>query len=136
VYYKWKKKNQTQYSNEHSKNVFIIIVVTITIANQTFIWYNLYNLYQYCTHKCFKYFIYFIYFFHFQIFKLGCFGGHPMTPLHSYTPTQKKFRVFSSWLLTAFPAMFCDLQCEEACVGRGPDTDWTEHVQHILQQQV
>ncbi len=32
--------------------------------------------------------------------------------------------------------MFCDLQCEEAFVGRGPDTDWAEHVQHILQQQV
>lgn len=27
-------------------------------------------------------------------------------------------------------------ECEEACVGRGPDTDWTEHVQHILQQQI
>ncbi|ROL42740.1 Centlein [Anabarilius grahami] len=27
-------------------------------------------------------------------------------------------------------------ECEEACVGRGPDADWTEHVQHILQQQV
>ncbi|XP_056315079.1 centlein isoform X2 [Danio aesculapii] len=27
-------------------------------------------------------------------------------------------------------------ECEEAFVGRGPDTDWTEHVQHILQQQI
>ncbi|XP_077088442.1 centlein isoform X2 [Siphateles boraxobius] len=27
-------------------------------------------------------------------------------------------------------------ECEEACAGRGPDTDWTEHVQHILQQQI
>ncbi|KTG41360.1 hypothetical protein cypCar_00032887 [Cyprinus carpio] len=27
-------------------------------------------------------------------------------------------------------------ECEEAFVGRGPDTDWAEHVQHILQQQV
>ncbi|XDV15040.1 hypothetical protein PO909_015188, partial [Leuciscus waleckii] len=27
-------------------------------------------------------------------------------------------------------------ECEEACVGRGPVTDWTEHVQHILQQQI
>ncbi|XP_042572241.1 centlein isoform X2 [Cyprinus carpio] len=26
-------------------------------------------------------------------------------------------------------------ECEEAFVGRGPDTDWAEHVQHILQQQ-
>ncbi|XP_059410055.1 centlein isoform X2 [Carassius carassius] len=27
-------------------------------------------------------------------------------------------------------------ECEEAFVGRGPDTDWAEHVQHILQQQI
>ncbi|KAI2668524.1 Centlein [Labeo rohita] len=27
-------------------------------------------------------------------------------------------------------------ECEEAFLGRGPDTDWAEHVQHILQQQV
>ncbi|RXN30163.1 centlein isoform X1 [Labeo rohita] len=27
-------------------------------------------------------------------------------------------------------------ECEEAFLGRGPDTDWAEHVQHILQQQI
>ncbi|XP_016140834.1 centlein isoform X2 [Sinocyclocheilus grahami] len=27
-------------------------------------------------------------------------------------------------------------ECEEAFVGRGPDNDWAEHVQHILQQQI
>ncbi|XP_067297707.1 centlein [Pseudorasbora parva] len=27
-------------------------------------------------------------------------------------------------------------ECEEACVGRGPDADWTEHVQHILKQKI
>lgn len=29
-----------------------------------------------------------------------------------------------------------DLQCEEACAGRGAETNWTERVQQILQQQV
>ncbi|XP_051560949.1 centlein isoform X2 [Myxocyprinus asiaticus] len=29
-----------------------------------------------------------------------------------------------------------DEESEEACAGHGADTDWTEHVQHILQQQI
>lgn len=67
--------------------------------------------------------------------------GDLMTPQHSHTPTHTK-EVWSVFFMPfngisdCVVLNVCDLQCEEACAGRGAETNWTERVQQILQQQV